>query len=154
MILIPYRLSQTSCFTVSLKCFSSVPNNCHDVGIGPLLQFPQPLRAGPVVLTLLASPLLPSSYHVLCGSIYSFLVIRYSCLLSANVLHALLCFKVYSWCISGDKYISHPPAPLPSFSSHPYLYTYVYMHIHTHSHKHTDPFKIQVLPELLRHLSW
>lgn len=38
--------------------------------------------------------------------------------------------------------------------SHPYLYTYVYIHIHTHSHKHTDPFKIQVLPELLRHLSW
>ena len=96
MILISYRLSQTSCFTVSLKCFSSLPNNCCDVGIRPLLQFPQPLRTGPVVLTLLASPLLPSFYQVLCGSIYSFLVIRYSCLLSANVLHALLCFKVYS----------------------------------------------------------
>ena len=66
------------------------------MGIGPLLQFPHPLRAGPVLLTLLFSPLVPSSYQVLCDSIYSFPLVRYSCLLSAGVLHALLCLKVYS----------------------------------------------------------
>ena len=45
-------------------------------------------------------PPLPTSYRVLCDSLYSFLLVRYSCLLSAGVLHALLCLKVYSWCIS------------------------------------------------------
>ena len=72
VILIPFRLSQISCFTLSLKCFSSVPNNCPDVGITPLLQFLYPPRAGLVLLTLLVSPLLPSSCQVLCGSTYFF----------------------------------------------------------------------------------
>ena len=36
-----------------------------DVGVGPLLQFPHPPRAGPVLLTLPFPPLLPSSYRVL-----------------------------------------------------------------------------------------
>ena len=93
LILIPFRLPQISCF--SLKCFSD-SESCPTVGIGPLLQFPHPLRAGPVLLTLLFSPLVPSSYQVLCDSIYSFPLVRYSCLLSAGVLHALLCLKVYS----------------------------------------------------------
>ena len=116
LILIPFRLPQTSCFTLSLKCFSSDSDNCPDVGIGPLLQFPHPLRAGPVLLTLLFFPLVPSSYWVLHGSIYSFPLVRYSCLLSAGVPHALLCLKVYSWCICGERCIPCPPTHLPSCS--------------------------------------
>ena len=54
LILIPFRQPQIRCF--SLKCFSSDSDNCPDVGIGPLLQFPHPLRAGPGLLTLLFSP--------------------------------------------------------------------------------------------------
>ena len=54
LTLIPFRLPQFS-------CFSSDSDNCPDVGIGPLLQFPHLPRAGPVVLTLLFSPLVPSS---------------------------------------------------------------------------------------------
>ena len=50
------RLPQISCFTLSLKCFSSDSGNCPDVGIRPLLQVPYWLRAGPVLLTLLFSP--------------------------------------------------------------------------------------------------
>ena len=96
LILIPFRLPQISCFTLSLKCFSSDSDNCPDVGIGPLLQFPHPLRAGPVLLTLLFFPLVPLFYQALPGSIYSFLLVRYSSLLSAGVLYALLCLKVYS----------------------------------------------------------
>ena len=96
LILIPFRLPQISYFTLSLKCFSSDSDNCPDVGMGPLLQFPHPPRAGPVLLTLLFFPLVPSSYRVLHDSIYSFPLVRYSCLLSAGVLHALLCLKVYS----------------------------------------------------------
>ena len=96
MILIPFRLPQISCFTPSLNCFSSDSDNCPDVGIGPLLQFPHPLRTGPIPLTRLFSPLVPLSYRVLCGSKYSSPLVRYPCPFSAGVLHALLCLKVYS----------------------------------------------------------
>ena len=96
LILIPFRLPQISSFTLSLKCFSSDSDNCPDVGIRPLPQFPHPPRAGLVLLTLLFSPLVPASYRVVCGSMYSFLLVRYSCLLSVGVLYAFLCLKVYS----------------------------------------------------------
>ena len=61
-ILIPFRLPQISCFPLSLKCSSSDSDNCPDVGIELLLQFPHPPRAGPVLLTLLFFPqFLPST---------------------------------------------------------------------------------------------
>jgi len=119
-ILIPFRLPQISCFTLSLKCFSSDSDNCPDVGIGPLLQFPHWPRAGLVLLTLLFFPLLPaSSYRVLLRSIYSFPLVRSSCPLSAGVLHALLCLKVYSWWICGERCTPCPLTPLPSCSLYP-----------------------------------
>ena len=62
LILIPFRLPQISCFMLSLKCFSSDSDSFPNVGIGSLLQFPHPLTAGPVLLTLLFFPLVPSSY--------------------------------------------------------------------------------------------
>ena len=96
LILIPFRLPQISCFTLSLKCFSSHSDNGPDVGIRPLFQFPHPPRTGPVLLTLLFFPLVLLSCCVLHGSIYSFPLVRYSCPLSAGVLHAPLCLKVYS----------------------------------------------------------
>ena len=61
LILIPFRLPQVSCFTPSLKCFYSDSDNCPAVGMGLLFQFPHPPRAGPVLLTLLFLPLVPSS---------------------------------------------------------------------------------------------
>ena len=62
LILIPFRLPQSSCFTLNLKCFSSDSDNCPALGIRPLLQFPHPARAGPVLRTLLFFPLVPLSY--------------------------------------------------------------------------------------------
>ena len=56
LILIPFRLPQISCFTLSFKCFSSDSDNCPRVGIGPLIHFPHLQKAGPVLLTLLFSP--------------------------------------------------------------------------------------------------
>ena len=56
LILMPFRRPQMSCFPLSLKCFSSDSDNCPDVGIRPLLQFPHLLRAGPVLPTLLFFP--------------------------------------------------------------------------------------------------
>ena len=61
-------------------------------------------------------PPVPSSYRVLHGSIYSFPLLRYSCLLSAGVLHSLLCLKVYSWYIPGERCTPCPPSPPPSCS--------------------------------------
>ena len=115
VILIQFRPSWIICFTFSLKCFPSDPNNCPTVGTGPLLQFPHPPRAGPVLLTLPFCPQLPSSYRVFHGSIYSFLLVRYSCPLSAGILQALLCLKVHSWCICGERCTTHPTTP-PSCS--------------------------------------
>ena len=53
---------------------------------------------------------------VLRGSMYSFPLIRYSYLVLAGVLHALLCLKVYSWCIRGKTCTPGPPTPPPSCS--------------------------------------
>ena len=87
LILIPFRLPQISCF--SLKCFS----DCRDrtpSSVPPSAEG----RSSPTNTPVF--PLVPSSYRVLCDSIYYFPLVRYSCLLSAGVLHALLCLKVYS----------------------------------------------------------
>ena len=116
LILIPFRLTQTSYFTLSFKCFSSYSDNFPDVGIRPLLPFIHLPRASPILITLLFSPLVPSSYQVSHGSIYSFPLVRYSCPLSASVLHALLCLKVYFLCIHGKRYTPHPSTPPPSCS--------------------------------------
>ena len=40
LIIIPCRLPQIRCFTLNLDCFFSDSDNCPDVGIGSLLQFP------------------------------------------------------------------------------------------------------------------
>ena len=61
--LTPFRLPQISCFTLSLKRFSS-DSNCPAVGIRPLLQFPHPPRVDPVLLTLLFFHLVPLFYRV------------------------------------------------------------------------------------------
>ena len=88
LILIPFRLPQIRCFTLSLKCFSSDPDNCPDVEIEPLLQFPHPPRAGSVLPHSHLSPLVPLSYGVLHGSIYSFPV-------SCTPVHSQLVFCMY-----------------------------------------------------------
>ena len=55
LILISFMLPQISCFTLSLKCFSSDSDNCPDV-------FPHLLKAGPLLLTLMFYSLVLSSY--------------------------------------------------------------------------------------------
>ena len=59
LILIPFRLPQISCFTLSLKCFSSDPDSCSHVGFRELLQFSHTLR-GSSVLSSVQSLLCPT----------------------------------------------------------------------------------------------
>ena len=54
---------------------------------------------------------------VLCGSIYSFPMVRYFCQLSNGVLWDLLHQKIYSWCKHGERSTPHSPTPLPSCPS-------------------------------------
>ena len=76
LILILFMLPRISCFTLSLKCFSSDSDNSPDVGIRPNASIPPPSKGRPRLLTLLFFPLVPSSYQVLPGSIYSFPLVR------------------------------------------------------------------------------
>ena len=64
--------------------------------------------------SLTNSPVFPPGplyYWVLHWPIYTFLLVRSSCPLSAAVLHALLCLKVCSWCIHGKRCTPRPPTP-------------------------------------------
>ena len=96
LILIPFKLPQISCFTLSLECFSSDSDNCPNVGIRPLLQFPPASQGRSSPTNTPVFPPVPLSYQVLCGSVYSFPLLRYSGLLSAGVLPAFLYLKVCS----------------------------------------------------------
>ena len=110
VILILFKLSQVSCFTLQepqiLHFRPKLLPWCGDLILASGLQLPQN-RSSPA-----HSPLptpLPSSYRDLCGSIYSFLMVRYSCKLSAGVLQDFLCLKVYSWCVHQERRTPRPP---------------------------------------------
>ena len=92
-------------------------------GSDQYFSFPHSLRTRPVLLTLLFPPLVPSFYQILPGSVCSFPLVRYSCLLSAGVLRARLCLKVYSWWIHGERCTPRPPTPLPSCSPLSHLWS-------------------------------
>ena len=93
LILIPFRLPQISCFPLSLKCFSSDSDNCPGVGMGPLLQFRHPPRAGPVLLTL---PFFPPSSFILLSFAWVYMFFS-----SAQVLLSALSW--YSTCTSVSE---------------------------------------------------
>ena len=94
-MLIPFKLPPISCFTLSLKRFSSDSDSCPMWGSDPA-SVPPPAEGRSSPTNAPVFPLVPSSYRVLGGSMYSFPLVRYSCALSVDVLHALLYLKVYS----------------------------------------------------------
>ena len=67
-VLIPFRLPQISCFTLSLKCFSSDSDNCPDVGIRPLLYPPAEGRCNPT-----NTPVFPPSSFVLLSFAWAYI---------------------------------------------------------------------------------
>ena len=115
LILIPLRLPQISCFTLSLKYFCSDSDNCPSVGTGPLFQFPHQLRAGPVLLTLL---FFPSSF-VLPSFVWLYMFFSTGQVLLSALSWCSACtsvsegvFLMYSW-----RGTPCPPTPLPSCSA-------------------------------------
>ena len=109
LIFIPFRLPQISCIPLSVKCFPSDSDNCPDVGIRLLLQFPHPLRAGPVLLILLFFPqfLHPTEF---CMGLYIFS--------AAQVLLSTL-----SWCsgctsVSEGEFLMYPWREMYSTSTY------------------------------------
>ena len=115
LILIPFRPPQISRFTLSLQCFSSDSDIALMWGSDPWFSFPYLPRAGPFLLTLLFFPLVPLSYRVLLW-FYIFFSTGQVLLSAFNWCSALLCLKVYSWWICGERCTAHPPTPLPSCS--------------------------------------
>ena len=108
-MIIPFRLPQISCFTLSLKCFSSDSDNCPDIGLRTLLQFPHLPRASPVLLTPLLSPLVLSSY---CFAWF------YTFFSSGQVLLSAL-----SWCsactsVSEGTFLMYPWREMHSTSTY------------------------------------
>ena len=131
----PVSLSRV-CMAVERTVWFSFHLGCHrsavslsDLNVSPLTQIIAAIwgltpasvppaakcRSSPTNTRVL--PLVPSSYWIFHGSVYSFPLVRYSCLPSAGALCALLCLKVYSWCICGETCTPHPPNPPPSRSS-------------------------------------
>ena len=93
LILIPFRLPQISCFTLSLKYVSSDPDNCGDqtpASVPPPTKGKRSPTNTPVFL--------PSSFVLLSFMWFYIFFPAGQVLLStlACVLHALLCLKVYS----------------------------------------------------------
>ena len=110
LILIPFRLPQISCLTLSLKCFSSDSDNCPDVGIGPLLQIPHPSRAGPA---LTGTPVFPSSSFFLRN--FAWVYVFFS---AGQVLLSAL-----SWCsvctsVSEGVFLMYPRREIHSTSTY------------------------------------
>ena len=108
LILIPFRLTQISCFTLSLKCFfSSDSDSCPTVEIGRLHQFLHPVRAGNTLV-------FPYSSFILRG--FAWLCIFFS---TSQVL-----LSAFSWCsacisVSEGTFLMYPWREMYSTPTYP-----------------------------------
>ena len=110
-----------SALSLSALNFSSLTQTIASMwGLDPCFS-PPSAKGGSDPTNTPVFPLVSLCYRVLHGSIYSFLLVRHSCQLSAGVLHELLCLKVYSWCNHGERCTPHLPVPLPS-CSHQFIF--------------------------------
>ena len=97
VVLTSFILSQISCCT--LKRSEMLPLcpkqllRCWDMTPASVLPTPR-CRSSPAHSLLFS--FLPSSYQVLCGSMYFFQVVRDFCSLSADILQDFLHLKIYS----------------------------------------------------------
>ena len=101
LILIPFRLSQISCFPLSLKCFSSDSDNCPDVGIRTPASVPPPAegRSNPT-----NTPVFPPSSFILLSFAWVYILFSTSQVLLATLSWCSACtfasegvFLMYPW---------------------------------------------------------
>ena len=101
LILIPLRLPQISCFTLSLKCFSSDSDNCPDVGIRTPASVPPPAegRSNPT-----NTPVFPPSSFILLSFAWVYILFSTSQVLLATLSWCSACtfasegvFLMYPW---------------------------------------------------------
>ena len=118
LILIPFRLPQINCFTLSLKFFSSDSDSCPRMRIRPLLQFPHPLRASSVLLTLLSTTPPLQFLHPTTFCVVLYILFNWSGTPSALNWRSTCTSlsEVYSWCICGERCTTCSPTPQSSCS--------------------------------------
>ena len=71
-------------------------------------------------------PVFPPSSFILLSFAWFYMFFSAGQVLLSNspgVLHALLCLKLYSWCIHGERCTTSPPAPPPTYSSNTFPLT-------------------------------
>ena len=108
LILIPFKLPQITCFTLSLKCFSSDSDSCPSVGIRPLLQFlPAEGRSSPT-----NTPVFPPSSFLLLSFAWFYILF-----FTGQVLLSTL-----SWCsactsVSEGVFLTYPWREMDSTSA-------------------------------------
>ena len=111
VIFIPFRLSHISCFTLSFKCFSSVPKNCPDGRDQTPARFSPPTKGRSSSTN---SPLFPSTSYVL--PIFVWFYIFFS---SGQVLLPTLRGYSGSSSVSKGVYLMYPWREMYSTSSYP-----------------------------------
>ena len=97
---------------------SSDSDNCPNVGIGPLLQFPHLLRAGPALLTLL---FFPSSSCMLPSFVWLYVFFSAGQVLLSALSWCSACTSVSDGVFlmyRGERRTPRPPTPPPSCSPH------------------------------------
>ena len=117
LILISFRLPQTSRFTQH-QMFLLWPWQVPWCGNRTPASVPPPTegRSSPTI-----TPVFPPSSFILPSFVWFYILFCWSASPVHSALHALLCLKVYSWCIHGGRCTPHPPTPLPSCSPVPVL---------------------------------
>ena len=112
---IPFKLPQISCFTLSLKCFSSDSDNCPDVGTWPVSVLPPTEgRSSPT-----NTPVFPPSSFILPSFAWFYTFFSAGQVVLSTLSWCSGCTsasEVYSWCILGDRCTPRSPTPPPSCS--------------------------------------
>ena len=91
------------------------------------------------------TPVFPPSSFVLLSFVRVYIFFyagQVSCMLSAGVLHALLCLRVYSWCTRGERCTPRAPTAPPSCSTSNFLKSWIYTYHKTQQH-HSWEFALE-----------
>ena len=109
LILIPFRLPQISCFTLSLKCFSSDSDNC-PTGDRTPVSAPQPVngKSSPT-----NTPVFPSSSFILPSFVWFYIFFSTGQVLLSSLIWCSACISV-----SEGVFLMYPWKEMYSMSTY------------------------------------